>query len=104
MYLHSKSFFLEVYFLGKQIPKLKAGLDFLKIDDNSYTIVDSETGYVHYTDDIGMEIIHLIDGKLTIDKITEVLAVKFDAPSIEIFRDVEEYIKHLASAEMLTYK
>ena len=90
--------------MGNKVPSLKKGLDLLKTADNSHSLVDPETGHVHYTDDIGVEIINLIDGKRTIDQITEELAAKYDAPSIEIFRDVEEYVKHLATAKMLTFQ
>ncbi len=90
--------------MSERIPKLKDSLELLKTDDNSYSLIDPETGRVHYTDDIGVEILHLIDGKRTIDQIAEELAAKYDALSIEIFRDVEEYVKHLATAKMLTLK
>lgn len=90
--------------MEKRIPHLKAGVDLLKTDNSSYSLVDPETGRVHYTDDIGIEILHLIDGMRTIVQIAEELAAKYDAPSIEIFRDVEEYVKHLATAKMLTLK
>ena len=90
--------------MSEQIPAIQSRLEILQVEDNSYTVLDSSNGSVHYTDDIGIEIIRLIDGKRTIDDITDALAKKYDAPSIEIFRDVEEYIKHLTSIKMLAIK
>jgi len=85
----------------RRIPVIQARLEILQVEDNSYTVLDPSNGSVHYTDDIGIEIIHLIDGKRTIDDITNALSIKYDAPSIEIFRDVEEYMKHLTSIKMV---
>lgn len=52
-------------------------------------------------DEIAVEILHLCDGKTTVDDIAGALAQEFSAPEDEIRRDVIETLQNLADKGFL---
>jgi hypothetical protein len=72
----------------------------VKGDDAALVLLDPKSGEYYTLEDVAARVWQLCDGERTIRTISETLSGEFEAPSLEIERDVVELIRELANARL----
>lgn len=85
--------------------KKNESMDFIEADDGNVIIFDSESGNTHFIDEIGLDILHILEEETDLETLVSKLSEQYDAPVEEIRADVLEFVEDLiAKKVVLSYE
>jgi len=76
-------------------------MDYIPVDETSFTVFDPETGDAHMFDETGISILNLLDGPCDLEIILEKLCEEYDASPGDIEPDVTQFLKEAVEKKVI---
>lgn len=76
-------------------------LDFIQSDESSLAVFDAQTGNTYFFDEIGIDILNILEIPQTLDTLLNSLCVIYEATPNEILSDVEEFLAESVSNNII---
>lgn len=76
-------------------------MDYIQTDETSLAVFDPESGDTHFFDEIGIDILSLLDEPCDLETLLQKLCGIYDATPDDIRADVEEFLAETISKKVV---
>lgn len=81
--------------------KKNEAMDFMEIDDGNLVIFDPESGDTHFLDEIGIDILNILEEETAFEVLVSKLSERYDASIEQISADVLEFVEELIAKNVI---